>query len=146
MNCPRCENATLEVTNLHGIEVDRCVNCHGLWLDHHELDELEDKVMDQDRLKGTLTYFKRESDIACPKCNAGMTTFNYRAHELPIDYCNQGHGYWLDPGEDAQVFEVLQQRVKDLNRASSAEASWHQAKSAPKSRSFFSKAKDLFKR
>ncbi|MQF68779.1 hypothetical protein FIM12_00375 [SAR202 cluster bacterium AD-804-J14_MRT_500m] len=146
MNCPRCKDTRLELTDLRGIEVDRCVVCRGIWLDHHELDELEDKAMDQGRSKGTLTYFKRDSDIGCPKCGMGMITFNYRAHDLPIDLCEQGHGYWLDPGEDEKVLGVLRERVKDLNRSSSAEASWLRAKTVRQSKSMFSKIKDYFRR
>jgi len=146
MNCPRCEDTQLEPIDLRGIEVDRCVFCRGIWLDHHELDELEDKVMDEGYSKGTLTYFKRDSEIGCPKCGTGMTTFNYRAHDLPIDLCQQGHGYWLDPGEDEKVISILRERVTDLKRSSSAEASWLKTKTGGQSTSILSKIKNLFRR
>ena len=87
MNCPR-DNTALNVEMHKGIEVDRCPKCEGIWLDFHELDQLEDTVFDKDELKGTVEYSPRPSDIACPKCQGPMTTFNYRAYNLPIDYCN----------------------------------------------------------
>jgi Zn-finger nucleic acid-binding protein len=34
--CPRCQRA-LEATGLHGIEIDRCRNCGGIFFDHREL-------------------------------------------------------------------------------------------------------------
>lgn len=35
--CPAC-NATLGRHRLDGIEIDRCVTCHGIWLDPGEFD------------------------------------------------------------------------------------------------------------
>ena len=51
MTCPRC-SGTLTLETYKGIEVDRCSECKGLWLDYDELDQLEDTEMDDDRLKG----------------------------------------------------------------------------------------------
>lgn len=39
MRCPRC-GATLHTESLHEIQVDRCPECHGVWLDHGELEML----------------------------------------------------------------------------------------------------------
>jgi ribosomal protein L37AE/L43A len=55
MDCPRCKTA-LRIEDYRGIEVDRCPQCQGMWLDYGELDQLEDKVLDKDDLKGTLVY------------------------------------------------------------------------------------------
>ena len=124
MDCPRCERSTL-MTEMHfEIEVDICSNCHGLWLDYHEMDQLEDQAFDQDDMKGTMVYAKRDSDISCPKCRHLMNTFNYRAYDLAIDFCDNGHGFWLDHGEEKRVLELMQKRVKDLKRSVSAENEW----------------------
>ena len=144
MNCPRCD-AELKLEDYKGIEVDRCPKCEGLWLDYHELDELEDSVLDQDKLKGTMTYAQRASDISCPKCQKPMTTFNYRAYDLPIDFCNQGHGFWLDRGEEKRVLELMEQRIRDLNRSASAEVQWAQFLKRVGSKSFLGKMKGRFK-
>ena len=58
MNCPRC-SATLTERKLKDVEVDRCPECDGLWLDFHELDQLEDNAMDDDSLKGMMDYARR---------------------------------------------------------------------------------------
>lgn len=151
MDCPRCENVQLEVRNLRGIEVDRCQECQGIWLDHHELDQLEDLVLDNDNLKGTMVYAKRGSQITCPKCNGPMSTFNYRAYDLPIDFCDEGDGFWLDTGEEKRVLELMGKRINDLQRASSAESEWYvflkglKANNPRGSGSFFSKLKRRFK-
>jgi uncharacterized protein len=36
MNCPRCNNELTEVTK-HGIAIDNCTSCGGIWLDKGEL-------------------------------------------------------------------------------------------------------------
>ena len=144
MNCPRCRTE-LKLQEYRGIQVDRCPECKGLWLDHPELDQLEDTVMDDDVAKGTMEYASRESDISCPTCGDLMTTFNYRAYNLPIDYCPKEHGFWLDAGEEDRVLELMRQRIKDLNRSSGAEAEWARFLKRVGSRSFMDKVKDLFR-
>lgn len=123
MECPR-DNTELQVDRYQGIEIDRCPKCEGLWLDHPELDQLEDVVFDDDRLKGMMEYSPRPSDITCPKCHGKMTIFNYRAYNLPVDSCDLGHGFWLDRGEEKQVQELMKKRIKDLDRSKKAEAEW----------------------
>ena len=124
MECPRCKGQQLAVKKHLGIEVDACNNCDGMWLDYHEMDQLEDRVLDDDSIKGSMVYAQRASDIFCPKCGKKMTTFNYRAYDLPIDFCVDGGGFWLDAGEEKRVLELMKKRIKDLKRVSSAESEW----------------------
>ena len=150
MDYPRCDGGNLVVQDHLGIEVDACTRCQGMWLDHHEMDLLEDTVLDKDNLKGSMMYAERPSDISCPKCQDLMTTFNYRAYDLPIDFCNQGHGFWLDPGEEKRVLELMEKRIRDLKRTASAEGEWAgflrglASKKAPASKSVFGKVKGWF--
>ncbi len=123
MECPR-DSTELQVERYQGIEVDKCPKCEGLWLDHPELDQLEDAVFDKDELKGMMEYSQRRSDIKCPRCDGRMTIFNYRAYNLPIDSCDLDHGFWLDKGEERQVQELMKKRIKDLDRSKKAEAEW----------------------
>jgi Zn-finger nucleic acid-binding protein len=53
-----------------------------------------------------------------------MIAFNYRAYNLEIDTCKDEHGFWLDSGEDGKVRDIIAERVRGLERAASAEASW----------------------
>jgi len=39
MHCPKC-GMTLRTTEYHGVEVDRCDNCQGTWLDKSELEKV----------------------------------------------------------------------------------------------------------
>ena len=143
LNCPRC-NVALNEKKFKDIDVDHCPQCKGLWLEFHELDQLEDHSMDSDDTKGMLEYARRESDISCPHCGELMETFNYRAHNLPIDHCTNEHGYWLDEGEEKKVLDIMKQRVRDLKRSSSAEESWSKFLERGGTRSFLAKVKDLF--
>lgn len=144
MDCPRC-NVPLRTNTHEGIEVDGCPQCEGLWLDHPELDQLEDAVMDDDPAKGTMVYALRPSDISCPKCAGPMRTFNYRAYNLPIDECASLHGFWLDKGEEKRVLELMEQRIKDLKRVGTAEQEWGMLLRRMKSKSFADRMKGLFR-
>jgi hypothetical protein len=39
MKCPKC-GADLVTEDYHGIQVDRCSECHGMWLDAGEAEDL----------------------------------------------------------------------------------------------------------
>jgi Zn-finger nucleic acid-binding protein len=39
MNCPHC-NVTLLMTDKHGVEIDYCPKCRGIWLDRGELEKI----------------------------------------------------------------------------------------------------------
>jgi len=43
MNCPVCNNVQLLMSERHGIEIDYCPNCRGVWLDRGELDKIIDR-------------------------------------------------------------------------------------------------------
>ena len=124
MQCPR-DDSELQIEMNKGIEVDRCPTCNGLWLDYPELDGLEDTVLDDDHIKGTMIYSPHPGGINCPKCGEEMTAFHYRANNLELDVCGKhGHGFWLDHGEDKEVLGFMNQRIKDLQRSASAEVQW----------------------
>lgn len=42
MKCPNC-NETLVMAERHGVEIDYCPKCRGVWLDKGELDKIIDK-------------------------------------------------------------------------------------------------------
>ncbi|MBN2384896.1 zf-TFIIB domain-containing protein [bacterium] len=39
MKCPKC-GMNLEEINYFNIKIDRCTHCHGVWLDHGELEAI----------------------------------------------------------------------------------------------------------
>lgn len=48
MKCPVCKDATLMMAERHGIEVDYCPQCRGVWLDRGELDKIIEQAAAQD--------------------------------------------------------------------------------------------------
>jgi Zn-finger nucleic acid-binding protein len=124
LKCPR-DGAELRVEHHRGIELDHCPTCNGRWLDHHELDHLEASTgATEDERRATITYSERKGELDCPVCGKRMTQFNYRAYNLELDMCDEEHGYWLDAGEEGRVRDIIEDRVKGLARAASAEAGW----------------------
>jgi uncharacterized protein len=43
MNCPKCVGVTLAISQRHGVEIDYCPQCRGVWLDREELDKIIDR-------------------------------------------------------------------------------------------------------
>ena len=44
MKCPVCANVDLLMTERHGVEIDYCSSCRGVWLDRGELDKIREAV------------------------------------------------------------------------------------------------------
>ena len=124
MKCPRC-SVDLVAHYQHGIEIDICSGCNGRWLGHDELEALEATVPSTpEQRRATIQYSRRQSEFLCPVCSKQMVSFNYRAYSLELDACEDDHGYWLDAGEDGKIRDIIEDRVRGLERAASAEQSW----------------------
>jgi Zn-finger nucleic acid-binding protein len=125
MECPTC--GSVLIAEFHsGIEVDRCAACNGRWLDPRELDHLEARVKSTpEQRRATIQFARRESSLKCPVCREAMVAFNYRAYDLELDTCREEHGFWLDAGEEGRVQDIIQKRIRDLQRSAQAEAAWH---------------------
>ena len=144
LKCPRCE-ANLELEKHKGLDVDRCPECKGMWLDHHELGHLEDTVVEAGFAKGTMWMRSFGSDLVCPRCSEHMNWFRYRRFDLEIDHCPQEHGFWLDAGEERRVLEIMEQRKSDLKRSVSAQQQWDKFLNGVGHDSFFDKVKRFFR-
>ena len=139
LKCPHCEEK-LRLDKRYGIGMDKCPSGHGWWLDQDALEELE-----KEAAATPITYYaRRDSSLNCPLCDKRMDTFNYRANNLPIDFCKNDHGWWLDKGEVKQVVNLMRQRSRDLVRSRSAQVAWRNTVSGG-TRSFWDKFKDLFR-
>jgi uncharacterized protein len=124
MECPR-DDRELIVEHTHGIEVDRCPQCNGRWLDFDELEQLEATTgATEAERRATIEFGEKPSELDCPKCGKRMKAFNYRAYDLELDSCPDEHGYWLDSGEEGRVRDIINDRVRGLERSASAEAAW----------------------
>jgi Zn-finger nucleic acid-binding protein len=103
MDCPACRS-TLIVVERHGIEVDWCLDCRGLWFDEGELELLGEQT---GRVPDTAELGRRPGERiqrgtrGCPRCRKKMDRLSLADGETPgveIDRCTD-HGFWLDRGE-----------------------------------------------
>ena len=121
MKCPSCD-AELAPTRRDGIEMQACPSCHGMWLTPQELTALEDEVFDfGDDEKGSLMLGSDTTTLKCPQCGLPMKSFQYRLYDLDMDFCDQGHGFWLTADEDRRVLELMKKEEKNLGRSVLAE-------------------------
>ncbi len=124
MFCP-LGHGDLHLETHTGLDLQACAQCGGSWLVHSELQALEARVVSDPVVRsGMIEYQPHESERNCPVCQKAMYEFDYRANPLEIDACPDGHGYWLDGGEEARVRVLILQRARDLHRAAGAEASF----------------------
>jgi Zn-finger nucleic acid-binding protein len=146
LKCPRDANG-LHRERQHGIEIDVCKTCRGAWYDFEDLAALErTAARDDSDLAGTVEYSKRPSELACPVCEATMVAFDYRAHNLELDACDQEHGFWLDAGESERARRVIEERVRNLDRSALAESRWNRSREAGFTDSVIDRMRDLFRR
>ena len=127
------------------MEVDRCPEGQGLWLDHDEMAELEDRVAGEDMVKGQMRYGEHDSELACPHCGKTMRRFRYRAYNLGIDACPDEAGFWLDKGEDQKIEDVIRQRASNLRRSGAAEVSWRRVRRGGRGPSLVDRIKGFFR-
>lgn len=75
MKCPNCD-ATLLMSEKHGVEIDYCPNCRGIWLDKGEMEKIMERTADH--------YSKRdnyESDYK--KYQYGDDDYHKKSHQYP---------------------------------------------------------------
>lgn len=144
MKCPKC-NVDLKPAIRHKLQVNSCPSCSGMWLEHQELDQLENEVFDfGEHAKGTLVVDLTATTDKCPECATPLKKFRYRFYDLEMELCENEHGYWLEQDEDTRVLELMSKEEKELKSKLRAEDRWAAMLKHMRSRSFFSRLRDLF--
>jgi len=144
MKCPNCNNDLVPTKRNH-IDLEYCQSCRGMWLSRQELEQLEDEVFDfGDDKKGSLIFSAAATNCKCPECGKLMKRFQYRAYDLEMDFCEGGHGYWLDEDEDKRVLELMKKEEAGLERKVLAEERWASHLQHFRSGSFLDKLLELF--
>jgi Zn-finger nucleic acid-binding protein len=91
---------------LEGVEIDRCVACHGTWLDHGELQLIARLAgVEPGGLTKALIEAKspRRGRRRCPRCLRRLEVVDVGdPAPLEIDRCPGGCGLWFDDGEMEQ--------------------------------------------
>ena len=124
MKCPNCD-AELQAAVRDGIGVEACPACQGQWLTPQELNDLEDEAFKLgDDEKGTLVFNSESTTRKCLVCGEPLRTFEYRLYDLDLDYCEAGHGFWLDAGEDKRVLDLMKEEQARVRRSGHAEDRW----------------------
>jgi len=119
MKCPKCNNK-MEKVKYESIEVDRCINCKGIWFDDLELEQLlkikGSEIIDTGSKKLGKKFNKIES-IKCPKCNMLMINMvNLDQPHIWYEQCNKCAGIFLDAGEYKDLKErTLSDFFKDIS-------------------------------
>ncbi len=145
MNCPKCKTP-LETQIRHKVTVECCPTCKGMWFDPRSLKALEDESFRHDEhAKGTLVFSSETTELRCPECTNPLKRFNYRLYDLEIEFCDLGHGYWLEDGEDTRVLELMKKEEQGIDRSFTAEERWAGMVKHLHSGSFLDKVRELFR-
>jgi len=103
--CPTCKSLMI-VVEYQQIELDHCLNCHGVWFDAGELQLLLEKMgitnseLDAEGLINAPDARTNEKKRKCPICGRHMKKANIgKKPVVLIDVCTKGDGLWFDGGE-----------------------------------------------
>ncbi len=104
--CPACR-ATLDTLfdDKLKLEVDRCLNCNGLWFDGEELGRfLRSRQLKEGAMEDSMvSQAHPETDRECPRCDEPLT--KVRVNQTTLDRCQRCSGLWFDHGELEQLRE-----------------------------------------
>lgn len=106
MQCPTCHQDQV-IVEFGGVELDVCVDGHGVWFDKDELQQLFEAAGVPEllhTLEERLVFLPRGShgpQRRCPRCRAKMRHVAEPGPEgdVILDRCPHGHGLWFDDGE-----------------------------------------------
>lgn len=105
MDCPVC-SVPLIVVERHGIELDYCHLCKGIWFDEGELKLLSQALgigLDLPDIRDLPATEIEEKKRSCTRCSKKMDKVVLA--RVVVDRCPRGHGLWFDWGELGQVME-----------------------------------------
>ncbi|TAH35097.1 MAG: hypothetical protein EYC70_15040 [Planctomycetota bacterium] len=111
MQCPVCR-LDLAIVELQGVELDVCVDGHGLWFDRDELAQLFERARVAEELadlEQALEGLERaRSARRCPRCAGRMDQVAWRRDGavVTLDRCPHAHGLWFDRGELEQLLRA----------------------------------------
>jgi membrane associated rhomboid family serine protease len=108
--------------DFHQQEVDKCQQCHGIWLELGELNSalsIADNDNDDVQLEQSLGKKLGPSERHCHQCDQGLTRFHLmQGFEVEVDVCPSCYGVWLDNEELEKVTQspAIGQALLELNK------------------------------
>ncbi len=118
MICPKC-NEELKKISYHGIELDTCPSCGGLWFDKSELNKAKNarnsnlNWMDIDLWEDDEKFRVSSYSKKCSDCKLPLYEVNYNDSDIKVDICNVCEGVWLDKGEFEKIVKYLKNKAGD---------------------------------
>ena len=100
MRCPKCDAEMTTMTH-RGITVDRCNQCHGIWLDRNEFDLLLGRGLAKSFDLGRFSPLSPELDrtpAVCRRCGVEMVSLVGPA-DVRFEWCEACDGMFFDRGE-----------------------------------------------
>lgn len=102
------------VVEYQKIELDYCVDCHGVWFDSGELEllvetmrALDDRLFTGDMLS-TAEIKSKEKKRSCPICHQKMKKEVFREKpDVTVDVCPRDDGIWFDGDEMPQIISKV---------------------------------------
>lgn len=114
--CQTC-GGVLVAFELESVEIDRCAECGGTWLDAGEIERISAMAgADPGPLSQSLaqTASGPRTKRRCPRCGRALRQVKVGGDAardaepgIEIDRCPAGHGYWFDPGEMRQLIQMF---------------------------------------
>jgi Zn-finger nucleic acid-binding protein len=112
VQCPVCKLDQV-IVEWDDVELDVCVDGHGIWFDADELRQLfaaagaPDALLSLEARLDALDASEQERSLACPRCGAAMQPVQVSAGAAGpmLDRCPHGHGLWFGEGELARLVE-----------------------------------------
>jgi Zn-finger nucleic acid-binding protein len=116
MKCPKCQSPFTRV-DFQGIQIDRCVSCHGMWFDALELkDLLAKKGSEKIDIGDERDYAKTSQveDYLCPKDGTRMIKMvDVKQSHVWYESCGTCYGMFLDATE---LSELKDKSLMDIIR------------------------------
>jgi len=102
MRCPKCYSV-MEQVRYHGIEVDRCRACSGIWFDAGEMEVLNNRQAAAAIDTGSADegkVFNVIDQYRCPRCGGAMERrVDPRQRHIWYETCMDCAGSFFDAGE-----------------------------------------------
>ena len=123
MKCPLDGHELVRQRYEADIDIDKCPECGGLWLDHQELERIQDcrehdyseeikQIPNLVNQAFTMALARSKPAVQCPSCDQVMERREYgSASQVMIDVCTSCRGIWLDNGE-INALELFFERAR----------------------------------
>lgn len=117
MQCPSCKTL-LQRLEFHGVEIDQCRLCRGVWLDHGEVDQIFALKKIPPRLLNNEIYHEPPTEVPegerlCPRCDDFLAVIEVDG--IRLDACTQCKGFFADLGEVRRLSEAAERRYEEEN-------------------------------